>query len=66
MSARLGLAGIPSMSESTMIARDSAIASYEDARVHFQHLSCVESVAGARGGQGGRRAGQRRGQPRII
>jgi dihydroorotase len=45
VSARLGLAGIPSISESTMVARDSAIAGYEDARVHFQHLSCVESVA---------------------
>jgi dihydroorotase len=45
VSARLGLAGIPSISESTMIARDAAIAGYEDARVHFQHLSCVESVA---------------------
>ncbi|HEX4010009.1 MAG TPA: dihydroorotase [Solirubrobacteraceae bacterium] len=45
VSARLGLAGIPSLSESTMIARDSALAIYEDARVHFQHLSAVESVA---------------------
>jgi dihydroorotase len=45
VSARLGLAGIPSISESTMVARDAAIARYEDARVHFQHLSCVESVA---------------------
>ncbi len=45
VSARLGLAGIPSISESTMVARDAAIASYEDARVHFQHLSCVESIA---------------------
>ena len=45
VSARLGLAGIPSVSESTMIARDAALARYEDARVHFQHLSCVESVA---------------------
>jgi dihydroorotase len=44
VSARLGLAGIPSISESTMIARDAAIALYEDARMHFQHLSCVESV----------------------
>jgi dihydroorotase len=44
ISARLGLAGIPSVSESTMIARDSALALYEDARVHFQHLSAVESV----------------------
>ena len=44
LSARLGVTGIPSISESTMVARDGAIASYEDARVHFQHLSCVESV----------------------
>ena len=44
VSARLGLAGIPSLSESTMIARDAALARYEDARVHFQHLSAVESV----------------------
>jgi dihydroorotase len=44
VSARLGIAGIPSLSESTMVARDAALAGYENARVHFQHLSCVESV----------------------
>jgi dihydroorotase len=44
VSARLGVTGIPSISESTMVARDSAIAKYEGARMHFQHLSCVESV----------------------
>jgi dihydroorotase len=44
VSARLGMAGIPSVSESTMVARDGALALFEDARVHFQHLSCVESV----------------------
>jgi dihydroorotase len=44
VSARLGMTGIPSLSESTMVARDAALARYEDARVHFQHLSCVESV----------------------
>jgi dihydroorotase len=44
VSARLGMTGIPSISESTMIARDAAIAGYEQARMHFQHLSCVESV----------------------
>ncbi|MGZ4180347.1 MAG: dihydroorotase [Solirubrobacteraceae bacterium] len=44
VSARLGMAGIPSVSESTMVARDAALAGYENARVHFQHLSCVESV----------------------
>ena len=44
VSARLGMAGIPPLSESTMVARDAALARYEDARVHFQHLSCVDSV----------------------
>ncbi|MGN6869951.1 MAG: dihydroorotase [Solirubrobacteraceae bacterium] len=44
VSARLGIAGIPSLSESTMIARDAALAAYEGARVHFQHLSSVESI----------------------
>ena len=32
------------ISESTMIARDAAIAGYEDGRIHIQHLSAVESV----------------------
>jgi dihydroorotase len=45
VSALLGMAGIPSVSESTMVARDAALAAYEDARVHFQHLSAAESVA---------------------
>ncbi len=44
ISARLGLAGIPPISESTMIARDAAIAGYEGGRVHAQHLSAEESV----------------------
>ncbi len=45
ISALLGVAGIPSVSESTMVARDCALAGYEDARIHLQHLSCEESVA---------------------
>src|SRR5206468_9767568 len=44
VSARLGLAGIPSVSESTMVARDGALALYEGARVHFQHVSCMEAL----------------------
>jgi dihydroorotase len=44
VSAALGLGGIPSVSESTMVARDAALAGYENARVHFQHLSCTASV----------------------
>ena len=64
VSARLGLAGIPPMSESTMVARDAALAGYEDARVHFQHLSCVRVGRGARSRPSRRgRARQRRGDP---
>ncbi|HUB35607.1 MAG TPA: dihydroorotase [Solirubrobacteraceae bacterium] len=44
VSAALGVAGIPSVSESTMVARDAELAAYENARVHFQHLSCAASV----------------------
>ncbi|HMH48158.1 MAG TPA: dihydroorotase [Solirubrobacteraceae bacterium] len=44
VSAALGLGGIPTIAESTMLARDAALAGYEDARVHFQHLSCTASV----------------------
>jgi dihydroorotase len=44
VSAALGIAGIPTLSESTMLARDVAIAGYEGARAHFQHLSCSTSV----------------------
>src|SRR3954454_1346340 len=40
VSAMLGIAGIPSVSESTMVARDAALAGYEGGRVHMQHLSC--------------------------
>jgi dihydroorotase len=47
-SAALGMAGIPAVSESTMIARDAALARYEDARIHVQHLSCRESVEAVR------------------
>jgi dihydroorotase len=45
VSAALGMEGIPSVSESTMIARDCELATYEGARIHIQHLSARESVA---------------------
>jgi len=48
VSALLGVGGIPSISESTMVARDCTIAGYEDARVHMQHLSSVDSVRAIR------------------
>ncbi len=44
VSALLGMAGIPAISESTMIQRDAAIAGFENARIHIQHLSARESV----------------------
>jgi dihydroorotase len=44
VSASLGLAGIPTVAESTAIVRDGALARYEDARIHIQHLSTGESV----------------------
>ncbi len=44
VSAQLGITGIPSISESTMIARDAQLARYEDAAIHIQHLSARESV----------------------
>ncbi|HEX8689825.1 MAG TPA: dihydroorotase, partial [Solirubrobacterales bacterium] len=52
VSAALGLAGIPSVSESTMIARDAALAAYEDGRIHVQHLSAAESVDAVRAAKG--------------
>ena len=54
VSAALGLAGIPSISESTMIARDAALAGYEEARIHVQHLSARGVGRGGAGGEGRR------------
>lgn len=48
VSAALGLAGVPSVSESTTIARDAALAGYEGGRIHVQHLSAAESVDAVR------------------
>jgi dihydroorotase len=42
--ARLGLIGYPSIAESTMIARDLAIARYESRPLHICHLHVEESV----------------------
>jgi dihydroorotase len=44
VSALLGLAGIPSVSESTMVARDCALAAYEEGQIHVQHVSARETV----------------------
>jgi dihydroorotase len=53
VSAALGLAGIPSVSESTAIARDAALAGYEGGRIHVQHLSAAESVEVVRAAKAG-------------
>jgi dihydroorotase len=51
VSAVLGMAGVPAVSESTAIARDCSLALYEEGRIHLQHLSArasVEEVARAK------------------
>src|SRR6185503_17892650 len=44
ISAELGFAGYPSVAESLMVARDIALARYEDQPLHVMHLSEKESV----------------------
>jgi dihydroorotase len=44
VSAQLGVAGIPSVSESSMVARDCGLALYEEGRIHVQHVSARETV----------------------
>ena len=48
VSALLGVAGIPSLSESTMVARDCALALYEGGRIHVQHVSAQRDRGGHR------------------
>ena len=59
VSALLGVGGIPSISESTMVARDAEIAGFESGRVHMQHLSCSASVEAVARAKAKRLAGQR-------
>lgn len=44
MSTILGMAGISSVSEETMIARDILLAEYTGGKVHFQHVSTIGGV----------------------
>jgi dihydroorotase len=44
VSALLGLAGLPSVSESTAIARDCDLAAYEGGQIHIQHVSACGSL----------------------
>jgi dihydroorotase len=51
VSARLGVDGIPAVSESVAVARDVALASYEDARIHICHVSALATVEEVRLGK---------------
>ncbi len=51
VSAELGFAGYPSVAESLMVARDLALAAYEERPVHLMHLSAEESVDELRASQ---------------
>ena len=44
-SSRLGIPGQPAEAEVIMVMRDIALARRTGARVHFQHLSCADSVS---------------------
>jgi dihydroorotase len=44
VSARIGLAGIPGVSEAVQVARDCSLAGYEDGRIHICHVSARETV----------------------
>jgi dihydroorotase len=51
VSAELGFAGYPGVAESTMAARDLALAAHEGRPLHLLHLSARESVAALRAAQ---------------
>ncbi|SEH14296.1 dihydroorotase [Thermoleophilum album] len=42
---RLGVSGIPSASEATMVARDLLLAELEGGRIHVQHVSARQTLA---------------------
>lgn len=44
VASRLGLAGIPPISESIAVARDAVLAEYEDGWIHICHVSASETV----------------------
>ena len=44
VSAELGLAGWPSVAESSMVERDISLATYEQRALHLMHVSALESV----------------------
>lgn len=44
VSARLGLAGIPAVSEAIAVARDASLAAFEGGRIHICHVSAEATV----------------------
>jgi dihydroorotase len=44
VSSRLGMRGIPDVSESVQVARDAVLAAYEDAHIHICHVSAGKTV----------------------
>jgi dihydroorotase len=48
VSARLGFTGWPAIAESLMVARDLALAAYENRPIHVMHVSATESVEAIR------------------
>jgi dihydroorotase len=52
VSAELGLAGYPSVAESSMVERDLALAGHERRPIHLMHLSARESVEALRRARG--------------
>ncbi|MFN8109490.1 MAG: dihydroorotase [Thermoleophilia bacterium] len=51
VSARLGVSGIPGVSEAVAVGRDVLLARYEDARIHVCHVSARETVEEVRRGK---------------
>lgn len=44
ISSKYGIAGIPDIAESLIVARDIELAKYLDARIHLAHISCSRSL----------------------
>lgn len=44
MAVHLGMKGIPNLAEQLMVKRDIELAKYNDAKIHFSHISTVEAV----------------------
>lgn len=44
VASRLGLAGIPGVSEAVAVARDASLAAYENGRIHICHVSSAATV----------------------